>query len=77
MEYLTLQSTSLVAGPVALCVRAAVVAWIIRVPCSPSVRQQASCHWQGPPVAPPPLSEAGDMSSSSMRTLPGLVFWSP
>ena len=51
----TLQSTTPVAGSAALCVLAAVVAWTIRVPCSPSVGQQATCHWQGSPIDPPPL----------------------
>ena len=55
LEYLTPQGTSPVAGSAALCVLAAVAAWAIRVPCSPSVGQQAMCHWPGSPIDPPPL----------------------
>ena len=51
----TLQSTTPVAGSAALCVLAAVAALAIRVPCSPSVGQQAMCHWPGSPLDPPPL----------------------
>ena len=74
LEYLTPQGTSPVAGSAALCVLAAVAAWAIRVPCSPSVGQQAVCHWLGSPIDPPPLQGAGVVSSFSIRTVPGPGF---
>ena len=55
LEYLTPQGASPVAGSAALCVLAAVAAEAIRVPCSPSVGQQAMCLWLGSPTDPPPL----------------------